>query len=910
MKVKNTVTGDVIDLSSDKKAKAWANSTSPWVLLERSKQKASEKQKIEISELIQEILTWSETKLSLWQRDALRRLFSSTSNLNSDDYSELYSMLKVENGIEVKSSVTPIPLSKAHIPVSHHEGDKVILKTVRDFENVNRIATGQKLELAPSGMTVIYGGNGTGKSGYVRVLKKVCRARGLKEDVLPDAKTIESDPKVPSAKFDFIANGQFGSSSWVANAIPPDDLSKLTVFDTSTARAHLTEEQEVELLPFGLDLLEKLTNVVIPAISELYKAELISIDTNLTPFEHLTGPTAVGHEIGALGVKTKPEVLEKLADLSEKDFRRLEELKKALSVTDPEKKAQDLLLSANRLREYLKSIEACSLWVSDKAVEKLKAVHEQADKSARLAKEAAEKLRSGEDLLEGTGDDIWKEMFAAARRFSEEQAYPESSFPHLSTGAVCPLCQQDVDNVSDRLTRFEEFIQNDIAKKSENDKSALSTALTKIKNAKIDICANTPILDELRQLDSEIINELLVFRDSMKSRREWMLNDLSAQSINLSESPIKRLRNIIAAQLRSYRTFLKAIDVDKKAELTKEKQELDARLLLSKSLEAVQQLRLRIVKKRQLENCEKNLKTQQFSRKAKELAASVVTGELKAALDQEFGALGISHIRTKLKDRTVKGKVKHKLLLDLSTNLKLDSVLSEGEQRAIALGAFLAELKISDHKCGVIFDDPVSSLDHVRRSRVARRFSNEAKMRQVIVFTHDAVFLSDLRKMCEESNVDCSFRYLEQVQGDFGNVSEGLPWVHKSYGDRLNSIELELKELEKDGWPEYPSDSLTRKIIAQYNDLRATIEKCVEEVALGRTVQRFDSYIRVNNLHKAVSLEKPDVDEISRLTNKCHDLVDAHDPSSARNDPPPSPTELRKDIEDLKVVLEGIKSRH
>lgn len=910
MKVINTVTGDVVDLSSDKKAKAWANSTSPWALLENPKQKVPEKQQVEISALIQEILNWSETKLSLWQRDALRRLFSSASDLSSDDYSELYTMLKVENSIDVKSSIVPIPLSKEHIPVSHNEGDNVILKTVRDFENVNRIATGQKLELAPSGMTVIYGGNGTGKSGYVRVLKKVCRARGQQEDVLPDARAIEGNLEIPSAKFDFIANGKFGSSAWVGNTAPPDDLSKLTVFDTKAARAHLTEEQEVELLPFGLDLLEKLTNSVIPAISELYNAELGSIDTNLTPFEHLMGPTVVGQEIGSLGRQTKPEVLDKLAVLTENDLHRLDELTKALSVTDPEKQAQDLLLSANRLKEYLISIETCSLWVSDKAVEKLKTVHEQADKSARLAKDAAKKLRSGEELLEGTGDDVWKEMFAAARRFSEENAYPDNPFPHLDAGAVCPLCQQDVENVSNRLTRFEEFIQNDIAKKSEDDKHALSTALTKIKNAKIDICGNTPILDELRELDSEVISELLIFRDSMKSRRDWMLSDLSTPSVDLSESPLKRLRKIIAMQLRSYRTFLKAIDVDTKTKLIKEKQELDSRVLLSKSLEAVQQLRIRIVKKRQLENCEKHLRTQQLSRKAKELATNVVTGELKTALDEEFRALGISHIKTKLKDRNVKGKVKHKLLLDLSTNLRLDSVLSEGEQRAIALGAFLAELKISDHKCGVVFDDPVSSLDHVRRSKVARRFANEAKTRQVIVFTHDAVFLTDLSKMCEEGGVGCSFRYLEQVQGDFGNVSEGLPWIHKSYGDRLNSIELELKDLEKAGWPEYPSDSLTRRIIAQYNDLRATIEKCVEEVALGRTVQRFDSYIRVNNLYKAVSLQQPDVDEISRLTNKCHDLVDAHDPSSVRNDPPPSPSELRKDIEDLKGVLEGIKSRH
>ncbi len=39
-------------------------------------------------------------------------------------------------------------------------------------------------------------------------------------------------------------------------------------------------------------------------------------------------------------------------------------------------------------------------------------------------------------------------------------------------------------------------------------------------------------------------------------------------------------------------------------------------------------------------------------------------------------------------------------------------VLSEGEHRCVALAAFLAELSTIDAQSAIVFDDPVSSLDH------------------------------------------------------------------------------------------------------------------------------------------------------------------------------------------------------
>ena len=157
--------------------------------------------------LIDEILKWSEEKLPLWQRDAARRLFQQETGMSVGDYAELYALLKVAHGLPNPLGLTPEPLKAAHLPPVLQAGEKVVLKAIRDFVHVNRIAPGQKLNFAPSGMTVIYGGNGSGKSGYVRVMKRACRARDQAEKVLPDANDPAAQPMTAFSGAESILDG-------------------------------------------------------------------------------------------------------------------------------------------------------------------------------------------------------------------------------------------------------------------------------------------------------------------------------------------------------------------------------------------------------------------------------------------------------------------------------------------------------------------------------------------------------------------------------------------------------------------------------------------------------------------------------------------------------------------------------
>ena len=91
-------------------------------------------------------------------------------------------------------------------------------------------------------------------------------------------------------------------------------------------------------------------------------------------------------------------------------------------------------------------------------------------------------------------------------------------------------------------------------------------------------------------------------------------------------------------------------------------------------------------------------------------------------------------------------------------------VLSEGEQKVLAMADFLAEARLAGITAPVIFDDPVSSLDHRRIKEVAARVANLADDNQVIVFTHDIFFATTLLALFEKSK-RCSYFHVTDEHG-------------------------------------------------------------------------------------------------------------------------------------------------
>ena len=857
--------------------------------------------------LLNDILTWTES-LPAWQRDACRRLLQNEEGLEDTDHSELYALLKKESQIETENAVDAVPLASEHLPASLAPGETVVLVSLRELENVNQIPKDHTLGFSETGITVIYGGNGSGKSGYARVMKRACRARDQSEPIHPNANDPSASSKIPTAKFDIKVAGGSEEIAWSRDSTPPNRLSTISVFDSRCARSYVTAEQDVAYLPYGLDIVENLANLVLPKLSEMLEAEIAGINVDTLPFQHLIGKTKVGEAIENLSVQSDAEAITSLGTLTQDDTRRIPDLEKALKEANPLAKAEEFRRSALRLKTYAGKLAKPLVWVSNEAVAKLQGIAEERKVAEDAEAKAADALRSGEELLPGTGDQAWKLLFEAARRYSTEAAYPGVEFASSAEGKVCPLCQEELsESGTQRLKRFDEYIKNDVAKSADAARKK-----GKIEAADLQAVPEEALKDELKALDAPLLQVIDDFQESVESRRMSMLDCLETPKCKeipaLSESPRARVRQIAAHQLRAQRTLVKAADEENRKKLEDELSELSARQNLAKTLPAVIDLLGRMKKKAALEKCRASLKTRPISDKSKEFATAAVTDELRKALDAEFAALGIGHIKTKLKERSVRGKMLHQLLLDLPTTNRIDEILSEGEQRAIALGSFFAELALSNHKCGIVFDDPVSSLDHWRRRNVARRLVEEAKTRQVVVFTHDTSFLGQLCDEIDAAGIPNSMSFLEWRGGFPGCVNEGLPWDHHGYKARINALEQAQSKLAK-AWPAYPGEKEISEMRHQYDRLRATLERVIQDVVFNGVVKRYRDWIRVDSLEDVVGFDRAEYEAIEKLHKRSCDVITAHDQSSAKAATIPSATDLGNDIAALKAIVETIKNR-
>jgi len=461
-------------------------------------------------------------------------------------------------------------------------------------------------------------------------------------------------------------------------------------------------------------------------------------------------------------------------------------------------------------------------------------------------------------------------------------------------------------------SRFEAYVQENVAKVANDKRTACAAALTKIRSVVLALDLDDALIEELNHLDMAVVAEINAFDALVQSRRTWLLAAQEKHSWDnppaFPVDPCVRLKTLAESLTAQEKIYEQATDDKQKLVLKAELVELKARAALAPHRQAMIDLIERMRIKSLLNKCKDDLKTKPISDKAKEFASNAVTAPLRAALKEEFEALGVSALMPKLSESVERGKMKHKLELDLEIQAQIREILSEGEQRSIALGSFLAELRTGGHGGGIIFDDPVSSLDHFRRQNVAQRLVHEAKVRQVIIFTHDTSFLGDLQDLIQKTNIDHIIHHLEW-EGEFsGKISTGLPWLHQTFKGRIDELEQAQSKLAK-SWPQYPNDEQSAAMRTQYSKVRATIERSIQDIVFNGVVVRYRDWIKVGDLYKVVGFNATECAEIERLHKVCCDVIDGHDSSSGKNAPVPSAGDLGKLVSELAAMGETIRNR-
>ncbi|MGJ7542509.1 AAA family ATPase [Variovorax sp. LT1R16] len=855
--------------------------------------------------ILQEILVWTQG-LATWQSDAVARLLAKQT-LTAEDQEDLFALLKAAHDIPDPKDRKPKPLTADQIPAPVKATTHVELRAIKNMRHVNAIAENQHLPFSAAGMTVIYGDNGSGKSGYSRVLKRACRARDQMEAIHPNANLPAGKAGDPEAAFEIAVDGVARDAHWTQGKAAPPELSSFAIFDSRCARAYLDSEDDFSYVPYGLDVFEGLAKVC-KQLKTSIETEHAQFAADLTAFVPLQGDTLVGKLITSLSAKTTTAQVDALATLTPEELTQRVAFDKSLKENNPKEKATQLRLRARRVAAISTNATNKGALVDQVVSAKLRGLADSYRTAQAAAALAAKQFKEGENLLPGTGGEVWRELFDAARRFAVE-SHPDKAFPDLGAEAPCPLCQQPLGEGAERMLRFEAFIQQEAEKTSQARRTALFAQYKPFVAHVLTLNLDDVTHGEIEVLDPQLAADAKAFEPLLTARQEAIKAAvLSHQWDGIDQplvSPAARLQALADKLNTEAETLEKASDEKARAALQKQFGELDARIRLSQVKDAVVTAVAKLSHQAKLVKCLSAVKTNAISLKASELAEKVVSKELAEALNREFKALGVGTLRVSLQSRADRGKALHKLKLELPQSRSPGDILSEGEQRAVAIAAFLAEVGLSGGKGGIVFDDPVSSLDHRRRERVAKRLATEAAQRQVIVFTHDIYFLCLLAEEAKLAGATIATQSLTRRAEGFGIADPELPFEGKNASKRIGALKARhqaIAKLHKDG----EEQEHRKQTVDAYFRLRMAWERAVEEVLLREVILRFRKGVETQRL-AGVSVEDDDYAQVNAGMTKCSNY--AHDKALLGGVAIPEPDELLVDIMALETWRSQIDKR-
>lgn len=848
--------------------------------------------------ILEEIYSWSEKRPD-WQRDALRRIIQQDC-INEKDIDELYTILVEEGTPSRPLEIEQLPERRGGVT------KKISLVSISNVKGINKLATDQVLMFNEGGITVIYGDNGTGKSGYTRILKNCCRSRHRESEILRNVydETIISKQ---SCDIQYINDaGEEVTMNWQPSPTPNETLFNVNIFDDQCSIIHTSKKNEIAYKPFGLDVPGKLAELCRLMRDKLeIKINELS-DQKKSIFSHPTwrSNTKIANLVSSLTYSTNIEEIKKNFMLSENEIKRLKELNGLLNTQNPKKVATDFLQKSGSIESLMIKLEGLSSEVQDGKVAEL---FLSLNKS-KILSEQAESQKNGKftTLLSGVAEELWKTMWHSAQKYSDSEAYPENQFPNLPDKSLCVLCQQMLtEDAKKRLNDFNDFMKSTI----ETD---ANSAEKEFRQKCDDIPGNvyfSEYTDVLNIIKLECLN---LYRDvrrflatirlrSYIIRKKFKEEDYSCVLPSIKDKTINSLKSLkdgFKSQSDEYFKYAESSQV-----ITNEKKELSNKKEVFDNISFIEEEISRLAKIKVFEDAKQQTKTNGITILGNTLADNSITEIFSAHFKKEIQALVGDKVDVNIvRSGGDTGSPQYKVSLNVDSKQNISGVLSEGEQTAVGLACFLAELSSSNNTSSLVFDDPINSLDHKWRHAVTKRLVEESRKRQIIVFTHDFVFLNDVLETSKENSVVCTSYALDRYKKSVGHVCESLPWDGQGIMEKIDTLEKEARRLKRGREDDKISDRDYKdeaKIF--FSRLRESWEKAFEQVVLAGVLVRYRMYINPKHMNKITSFDSYFEKKWQVGYKRCCDYLGGHDRSSFDNQEIPDPNMLLAYTDELKV---------
>ncbi|GLK17330.1 AAA family ATPase [Herbiconiux flava] len=794
-----------------------------------------------------------------WVRYIVRNVLTGTGPLNADQSAIAYALFRQEKAFDARELPTEEPL--ATLESVEEAIEPLTLTSVSEVAGVNALVAGGVIE-PHAGLTILFGENGTGKTGYSRIFKALAASRTA-DVILGDIEAATSLPQ--SALISYTLGSEAKTYTWSGGqGVAP--FTRMSIFDSPSVSFHVDDDLEYVYVPAALALFNHVIAGIKTVQSTIDRSvkELRSAPNGL--LTRFSRNATVYPLIETLGASTDLEYLRSFVDTR-----------------------NDVETHVGDLRRTVAALEADTISAEIKVVQRVERILSQASAAATvIAGLDLDAYIRERETLRGLLDDyriFRKSLFEAADLPTEPDdtwsafiTAGEAYQGHLVALGVhdterCLYCRQSVnDEARTLIEKYSQYLDDKISVDIDASRARLQ-ALTAPITALVVTDAATFAAEYADSADKPAFHvELSRMLKTANTLSELLSTaapvtpaltkhasaDAGGLSVALSTTSTQ------LAELKSQAATRSDTLAAKKKELV----ELEAAVELGKSWTAIE---AQVKDTKQADRLALLAKPmpgllRTVTGLAKTASDQMINESFDALFTQECAALRAPTLNIEFVGR--QGRAQRRKVL--TGKHKPSAVLSEGEQKVLAMADFLAEARLAGITAPVIFDDPVSSLDHRRINEVAQRVVLLAETTQVMVFTHDIFFASTLLSLMETSK-RCSYFQITDEDGK-GKITRatGPRW------DSLTNIKKNINETIQAAKTQ-DGDARAALVRTGYDWVRAWCEVFTETELLQGVTQRYQPNVRMTNLPKIKAEALPTaIETVNRVFEEACRYIDGH----------------------------------
>lgn len=786
------------------------------------------------------LVNWANQQDS-WVHQMVSEIVVAGKALSDSQLDTIYQFFLKEKSLAPGGPVSVAPLGDD--PSSLINGSGLSLTRLGDLKNVNALADGQKIDFNPK-LTIVFGENACGKTGYVRVLKKAAAVR-TSETVLPNLSQAQPSGLPPSAHIGYrLGHGDEQTVEWKdqAGLVP---FNRIDVFDSRATLLHVDGDLNYVYTPGELarfPLVQRGIEGVRTRLDNEIAAKTQTANPFLAQFDRQSRIYPLVDSLGAASDLTQ---FNELAAVTEAEKQEVETLKTeidALRTTNPAAQLKLAETENQNLEALKKAFTTLSRFDISVYSQHLSALQ----KADREYESATQDSFAGLPIP-GILQDEWREFIRAGevylRALENQEGYP-------ALGEKCLYCRQPLSPEAVTLLRkYRDFCNNEL-------RAGLDGAMRQLDTLRQALLRNVDFADVERRL-GEIAGEgsaisqqrlavLRAFaaagrdlRDTVEARKplEWsgQANEAS-RAMQIVDEALAHSGSLITSLTERH---------DKRDEALRERQakflDIESRLKLAALLPQIESTvdQAKWVDKAKIQQRKFHALLRSLTETSKLASEELLNKDFERHFAEECKLLRAPVVTLQFPGR--QGQVTRKKAVAGGEHRPSD-VLSEGEQKVIALADFLAEASLKP-PAPVIFDDPINSLDYRRMEEVVNRIVSLSETRQVIVFTHNIWFTTELLARFEKRPHDCSYFDVARDGAKIGLVTKGTHPRSDTFNSLRGRINTLLQSAEK-----ATGETQAALIEKAYELMRNICEVIVEEDLLQGVTKRYQPNVMMTRL--------------------------------------------------------------